>query len=243
MADNAEKFQKSNFLVLRALLHDFINPLTVVISATDVCLADPNMPPEVMQRFLERIRSASLEQKNAVEWIRSARSFFVGDKVKSSVVNLREMVDSLGGQLQESSQGSTSPSFQWHSSETGIEPRVKLPPEAFMHLVLRPLIAGIAETADSGLVDVHWRRGSRGRGGVLEFHVPGGDGLKLRNRMNVKFRALSPQFSEGLPAVSLPVAKLWMEHHGGEIKVLTRHKASGQNPWVVQLRLPARSHV
>ena len=80
-----------NKLILRALLHDLANPLSLILNAVS-CLEDggPDMPPP--QFFIEKIKKAALEQKSILDTTKALRALFNSDDLMQlSRINLDDV--------------------------------------------------------------------------------------------------------------------------------------------------------
>lgn len=249
MANKAADFEKANLFVLRALLHDFINPLTVVVSAAEVCLADDHMQPEQLRRFLERIRAASQEQKSIIDWARNARGFFIQEKSKTTEIDIVALINRVWMQILETGVVK-SRNLEWHLPQNRRHFFLKVPKESFVHLLLNPLLAVMGEVGHGESIQVALTNTADKKVQRLKFEIPGvttAEVARIKTRMGIKNRAIKPSKSAGIIGVSLPVAKMWLERLGGGISVRsyrrTSHALGERHGLVIDLTIPASFYV
>lgn len=94
MSGPNEKLLLENQVALRMAMHDLANPLSVILTAANICLGMCDDHPA--RTYLEMIRGAALEQRGLLKNLKATQSLMVGDQPpETEPVDLPAVVETL----------------------------------------------------------------------------------------------------------------------------------------------------
>jgi K+-sensing histidine kinase KdpD len=213
-----------NSLLLRALLHDLVNPLSVIASTVSLLQEMGEYPPQSAM-FIDKIQKAAQEQVDIIEKTKALRKYLAGqDPLPLKPLDLddifRNVARKLGSQL-------THKNIHLSISIEEDEDALILGEKAgFETLVIEPLLSNaIRYSYPNSNVDVTAKR----QKDLLELRIKDqGTGIPekvLKNMFDIKSRLRKPDVdgNYGL-GLSMPLLKYYLDRCGVGIRIESKEK-------------------